>query len=177
MNSRRRFSWAILAATCAVACGCTEQVPEPTVPAGLVTAGETKGGRAGTGASEMALVEACNVEHIDGGGPAARVRSAGPLLRLDGWVAGKIDSSGKLIGPATVELTLREGSQPGKPFKFTATETSGRDDVALAFAQPGLANAGFQVDADISRLPEGLYVAVLKRGEFTCDNAFELQKL
>lgn len=160
--------------TCMGAAGCTEQVPEPTVSADVLVA---ESAARGVAAPAEMLVENCNVEHINGVSPTPRVRYKGSRLRVDGWVAGKLDGDGQLVGKATLQLTPTQGEQAGGNIRFPTQEVTGRSDVAQTLGLPGLVNAGFQVNVDISHLASGNYLVALKRGEFTCAHSFELEKL
>ncbi|MDX5516405.1 MULTISPECIES: hypothetical protein [Stenotrophomonas] len=172
MSNRLRFSLMAMVVSCAAAVSaCAERVPEATVPAALVGAGGMT-----DPSPSAALLEDCNVERVDGRPASVGERSSSRRILIEGWVAGSLNVSGELVGKPSVRLVRIQGSEPVEEIEFPAQAVAGRDDVAQALGKPGLARAGFQVNADISNLAPGRYTVAPKRGAFTCANVFELQK-
>ena len=95
--------------------GCSEQVPEVTVPAGMV-----HGERASPSAviQKPHVAQGCNLETVNGQPVASLpVRASNGQIALSGWVAGQIDDRGELVG----ETSLVFSGVP-EPRKLTSPE-------------------------------------------------------
>lgn len=166
------FSTFVLTVACLA--GCSEQAPEATVPASLVSAasGEVPG-------REQAahVVQGCNIEAMDGRPVTTlTVVSSADRLLLSGWVAGRINQQG-LLDESVVAVLASSGSiNPAAAFETTAIGTGPRADVARALGESGLIDSGFEVDVDVSGLKPGTYMLVVRRGKYKCAQSLTLQR-
>jgi len=142
--------------------GCSEQVPEVTVPAGMVH---------GEQASPSAVIrkphvaQGCNLETVNGQPVASLpVQVSNGQIALSGWIAGQIDERGVLVG----QTSLVFSASPGP----TEIIFAGAD----VLGEPALSAAGFEAVLDGSKLSPGTYALTLKRGSYACAQSFSLQR-
>lgn len=151
--------------------GCSEQVPEATVPAGMV-----HGEQASPSAisQEPHVAQGCNLEMVNGQPVASfPVQVSSGQVALSGWIAGQIDERGELVGETSLVLSTSPGTTE---ITVAGADVHYREDVARSLGEPALSAAGFEADLDGSKLPPGTYTLTLKRGSYACAHSFSLQR-
>jgi hypothetical protein len=108
-----------------------------------------------------AIITSTNTCHLDQiSGSAERVvRMAPGQMNISGWA---FDIS-TLTTPTNVVVILKDTQ--GNVFNFPGSKRGARPDVAKAFKQDAIKNAGFQLVADASSLPLGIYGISVKMSE------------
>ncbi len=151
--------------------GCSEQVPEVTVPAGMVH---------GEQASPSAVIrkphvaQGCNLETVNGQPVASLpVQVSNGQIALSGWIAGQIDERGVLVGQTSLVFSASPGPTE---IIFAGADVHHREDVARSLGEPALSAAGFEAVLDGSKLSPGTYALTLKRGSYACAQSFSLQR-
>lgn len=151
--------------------GCSEQVPEVTVPAGMV-----HGERASPSAviQKPHVAQGCNLETVNGQPVASLpVQASNGQIALSGWVAGQIDDRGELVGETSLVFSAGPGTAE---INVAGADVHHREDVARSLGEPALSAAGFEAFLDGSKLSPGTYALTLKRGSYVCAQPFSLQR-
>ncbi|MFJ3053737.1 hypothetical protein [Pseudomonas nitroreducens] len=128
------------------------------IPFSLVLAMTGCGSDEAETAAVTTSTHTCHLDQINGSQESV-VRTVPGQLNMRGWA---FDRS-TLTTPQDVEIVLKDTQ--GNVFNFPDGKRGPRPDVAKAFKQDAIKNAGFQLIADTSSLPLGIYGISVKMSE------------
>ncbi|HVX04486.1 MAG TPA: hypothetical protein VHA71_05130 [Rhodanobacteraceae bacterium] len=140
--------------------GCGDSHPISPVSGGNAAVPDvqpTQGRFAAIGPNVLARsaepVANCNLDAIDGVPPGSKPLQRNENALFAGWAA---NQEGAAV-PGVVEIVLHGA----RDFAVLSATGMPRPDVATANHQPGLANAGYALEADLSAVVPGKYQIVL----------------
>ncbi|MFV3306069.1 hypothetical protein ACNFBT_12385 [Pseudomonas sp. NY15181] len=112
-------------------------------------------------AEAVAVITSTHTCHLDliNGNQETLVRLTPGQLSMRGWAFDR----GTMTAPSNVEVVLKDSQ--GNAYNFPGSKRDERPDVAKAYKKEDIRNAGFQLVADASALPHGIYSIMVKMSE------------
>ncbi|WP_313462036.1 hypothetical protein [Pseudomonas nitroreducens] len=128
------------------------------IPFSLVLAMTGCGSDEAESAAVNTSTDSCHLDFINGNGERL-VHITPGQMDIRGWAFDKNTMS----TPQGLEIVFKDTQ--GNTFSFPAASRGERPDVAKAYGQKSIENAGFRILADSSKLQQGVYSIVLKMSE------------